>query len=92
MRGEPHVTRSGSWRTGLSARGELSPEDDAQIEEQQRRRVERGRDLRDGLPCPQATLAHHVYADPKFKEQFARMRPGSPFGEDELVFDRGLTS
>ena len=23
-------------------------------------------------------------------EQFARMRPGSPFGEEELVFDAGL--
>jgi hypothetical protein len=23
-------------------------------------------------------------------EQFSRMRPGSPFGEDELVFDAGL--
>ena len=23
-------------------------------------------------------------------EQFARMRPGSPFGEEELMFDGGL--
>ena len=40
----------------------------------------------------ETTLAHHVYADAKFKAQFRRMRPGSPFGETELVFDRGLTT
>ena len=46
-----------------------------------------------GSPLPdETTLAHHVYADPKFKVQSARMRPGSPFGENELVFDRGLTA
>ena len=36
------------------------------------------------------SLAEHVYGDPSFPEQFARMRPGSPFGESALVFDRGL--
>jgi pyruvate dehydrogenase E1 component alpha subunit len=34
-------------------------------------------------------LAAGVYA-PGSDEQFARMRPGSPFGEVELVFDAGL--
>ena len=29
---------------------------------------------------------------PAAAEQFARMRPGSPFGEEELVFDGGLGS
>jgi pyruvate dehydrogenase E1 component alpha subunit len=77
----------------LSARGELSPEDVARIEEQQRRRVEQAVTFAMASPAPQAaTLARHVYADPKFKEQFARMRLGSPFGEDELVFQRGLVS
>jgi pyruvate dehydrogenase E1 component alpha subunit len=36
------------------------------------------------------SLAEHVYGDPDHREQFARMRPGSPFGEATLVFDRGL--
>jgi pyruvate dehydrogenase E1 component alpha subunit len=37
------------------------------------------------------SLAEHVYGDPGYQEQFARMRPGSPFGETTLVFERGLT-
>jgi pyruvate dehydrogenase E1 component alpha subunit len=36
-------------------------------------------------------LARSVYA-PGSGSQFARMRPGSPFGEEELVFDAGLGS
>ena len=36
-------------------------------------------------------LAAGVYA-PGSAEQFERMRPGSPFGEEELVFDAGLGS
>ena len=38
------------------------------------------------------SLAEHVYGDPQFQEQFARMQPGSPFGETTLVFERGLAS
>jgi pyruvate dehydrogenase E1 component alpha subunit len=38
---------------------------------------------------PLATLAEGVYAPGSF-EQFQRMRPGSPFGEERLVFDAGL--
>jgi pyruvate dehydrogenase E1 component alpha subunit len=38
------------------------------------------------------SLAEHVYGDPNYQEQFARMRPGSPFGETTLVFERGLAS
>jgi pyruvate dehydrogenase E1 component alpha subunit len=36
-----------------------------------------------------ADLAAGMHADGS-AEQFARMRPGSPFGEEELVFDAGL--
>lgn len=36
-------------------------------------------------------LARNVYA-PGSGGQFARMRPGSPFGEERLVFDSGLGS
>jgi pyruvate dehydrogenase E1 component alpha subunit len=38
------------------------------------------------------SLAEHVYGDPDFREQFARMQPGSPFGETTLVFEGGLAS
>jgi pyruvate dehydrogenase E1 component subunit alpha len=77
----------------LRARGELSDDDVERIEEQQRRRVEEAvAYAADSPPPEESTLAHHVYADPAFEQQFARMRPGSPFGESELVFDRGLTS
>ena len=77
----------------LRARGELSDDDVERIEEQQRGRVEQAVAYAVESPPPQeSTLAHHVYADPAFQRQFARMRPGSPFGESELVFDRGLTS
>jgi pyruvate dehydrogenase E1 component alpha subunit len=37
------------------------------------------------------SLAEHVYGDPGHREQFARMQPGSPFGETTLVFEGGLS-
>jgi pyruvate dehydrogenase E1 component subunit alpha len=44
----------------------------------------------DASPEPEVSeLARNVYA-PGSGGQFARMRPGSPFGEEELVFDAGL--
>jgi TPP-dependent pyruvate/acetoin dehydrogenase alpha subunit len=77
----------------LKARGELTDEDDARVAEQQRRRVDDAVAFAAESPLPdEGTLAEHVYADPGFAAQFARMRPGSPFGENELVFDRGLTA
>ena len=36
------------------------------------------------------TLAQHVYGDEATAEQFARMGPGSPYGERELVLTSGL--
>ena len=46
----------------------------------------------DASPEPDVCeLARSVYA-PGSGGQFARMRPGSPFGEEELVFDGGLGS
>jgi TPP-dependent pyruvate/acetoin dehydrogenase alpha subunit len=46
----------------------------------------------DASPEPEVSeLARSVYA-PGSGGQFARMRPGSPFGEEELVFDAGLGS
>jgi pyruvate dehydrogenase E1 component alpha subunit len=77
----------------LRARGELSEGDAQRIEETQRRRVAEAVAFAAASPPPaDVTLARHVYADPRFEQQFARMRPGSPFGENELVFDRGLST
>ena len=46
----------------------------------------------DASPEPELKeLARNVYA-PGSAGQFARMRPGSPFGEEELVFAGGLGS
>ena len=46
----------------------------------------------DASPEPDVSeLARSVYA-PGSGGQFARMRPGSPFGEEQLVFDGGLGS
>jgi pyruvate dehydrogenase E1 component alpha subunit len=44
---------------------------------------------RSKLP-PVATLARHVYGDPSTRDQFARMLPGGPFGERQLVLEGGL--
>jgi pyruvate dehydrogenase E1 component alpha subunit len=75
----------------LKERGVLTDTDDTRIQEQQRQRVDDAVAFATQSRSPEeATLAHHVYADPKLAVQFARMRPGSPFGEDQLVFDRGL--
>jgi TPP-dependent pyruvate/acetoin dehydrogenase alpha subunit len=40
-------------------------------------------------PPPVEDLAAGMYA-PGSAEHFERMRPGSPFGELELIFDGGL--
>ena len=55
---------------------------------------ERGRrravEFADASPEPAVDrLAAGMYAAGS-AEQFARMRPGSPFGEEELIFDAGL--
>ncbi len=39
---------------------------------------------------PVDSLARHVYGDPDTAEQFARMGPGSPFGERTLVLGKEL--
>jgi pyruvate dehydrogenase E1 component alpha subunit len=55
-------------------------------------RVEAAVAFADASPEPDVSeLARNVYA-PGSGGQFARMRPGSPFGEEELVFAGGLGS
>jgi pyruvate dehydrogenase E1 component alpha subunit len=66
---------------------------DEQLAEVERRVHERVAEcvaFADASPEPSVDqLATHMYA-PGSDEQFARMRPGSPFGEEQLVFDGGL--
>jgi pyruvate dehydrogenase E1 component alpha subunit len=78
-------------RSTLREQG-LSDEDldaiDAAVDE----RVAAAVAFADASPEPDVSeLARNVYA-PGSGGQFARMRPGSPFGEEELVFDAGLGS
>jgi pyruvate dehydrogenase E1 component alpha subunit len=55
-------------------------------------RVEEAVKFADASPEPDVSeLARSVYA-PGSGGQFSRMRPGSPFGEEELVFNGGLGS
>ncbi len=79
----------------LKQRGALTDADERRIEETQGRRVRDAVKYATDSPEPDTdSLADYVYADPKSKEQFARMRRGSPFGESGLVLGRdgGLTS
>jgi pyruvate dehydrogenase E1 component alpha subunit len=66
---------------------------DAEIEAADSEAVEavaRAVEFAESNPAPELDrLAAGVYA-PGSESQFERMRPGSPFGEQELVFDGGL--
>ena len=68
---------------------------DAELEAVDRRadeRVSAAVEFADASPEPDVSrLAAAMYA-PGSAEQFERMRPGSAFGEEELVFDAGLGS
>ena len=61
-----------------------------EIDERVEERVQAAVDFANDSPEPDvgglAWAMHGKGSD----EQFARMRPGSPFGEEELVFDGGL--
>jgi pyruvate dehydrogenase E1 component alpha subunit len=65
-------------------------EDLRAIDERVERRVQESVEFADRSPEPDVSgLAWAMYAQGS-DEQFARMRPGSPFGEEQLVFDGGL--
>jgi pyruvate dehydrogenase E1 component alpha subunit len=65
-------------------------EDLRAIDERVEERVQAAVEFADGSPQPDVdALAWAMYAQGS-DEQFARMRPGSPFGEEALVFDGGL--
>jgi len=60
------------------------------IDERVEERVEQAVEFATESPEPDVDeLAWGMYSQGS-DEQFARMRPGSPFGEEELVFDGGL--
>ncbi len=52
------------------------------------KRVEQSVEAAEASPEPPvSSLSQHLYGDPKSREQFSRMSPGSPFGERELVLE-----
>jgi len=78
-------------RTTLREQG-MSDDDLDAIDKAVDERVAAAVAFADASPEPDVSeLARNVYA-PGSAGQFARMRPGSPFGEEELVFDAGLGS
>jgi pyruvate dehydrogenase E1 component alpha subunit len=78
-------------RTTLRDHGMTDEELDA-IDREVDERVAAAVAFADASPEPEVgELARSVYA-PGSAGQFARMRPGSPFGEEELVFNSGLGS
>jgi len=78
-------------RTTLREHGMSDDELDA-VDRQVDERVAAAVAFADASPEPDVSeLARSVYA-PGSGGQFARMRAGSPFGEEELVFDAGLGS
>jgi len=76
-------------REALRAQG-MTDEELDEIDRRADGRVAEAVEFAAASPEPDASeLARSVYA-PGSGGQFARMRPGSPFGEEELVFDAGL--
>jgi pyruvate dehydrogenase E1 component alpha subunit len=75
----------------LIERDEASQEELDEIRERAEQRVNEAVEFAEGSADPDVdTLAQHVYGDPDTAEQFARMGPGSPYGERELVLSSGL--
>jgi pyruvate dehydrogenase E1 component alpha subunit len=78
-------------RATLRAHG-TSDEELGEVDRSVDERVAAAVAFADASPEPEVSeLARNVYA-PGSGGQFARMRPGSPFGEEQLVFDSGLGS
>jgi pyruvate dehydrogenase E1 component alpha subunit len=78
-------------RTTLRERG-MNDEELDRVDREVDERVATAVAFADASPEPDVSeLARSVYA-PGSGGQFARMRPGSPFGEEELVFEGGLGS
>jgi pyruvate dehydrogenase E1 component alpha subunit len=68
-----------------------SEEELEEIRQRMEKTVEEAVEYAEESPEPSVdSLARHVYGDPDTPEQFARMGPGSPFGERELVLGQAL--
>jgi pyruvate dehydrogenase E1 component alpha subunit len=86
-----HQERDPLLRTAARLRDAgATTEDLRAIDERVEERVQAAVEFADNSPEPDVDgLAWAMYAQGS-DEQFARMRPGSPFGEEDLVFDGGL--
>ena len=86
-----HQQRDPLLRTAARLReAGASTEELRAIDERVEERVEQAVEFASDSPDPEEdALAWAMYSQGS-DEQFARMRPGSPFGEEELVFDGGL--
>jgi len=86
-----HQERDPLLRTAARLRDAgATTEDLRAIDERVEERVQAAVKFADDSPEPDVSaLAWAMHAQGS-DEQFARMRPGSPFGEEELVFDGGL--
>ena len=61
-----------------------------EIDERVEERVQAAVDFANDSPEPEVSGLAWAMHSKGSDEQFERMRPGSPFGEEELVFDGGL--
>ena len=86
-----HQQRDPLLRVAAELREAGATTDDLrEIDQRVEERVQAAVDFSLDSPEPDVdALAWGMYAQGS-DEQFARMRPGSPFGEEELVFDGGL--
>ncbi len=73
-------------------RGVVESEDELEeIRERMDARVQEAVEFAENADQPELdSLARHVYGDAHAGEQFARMIPGSPFGERELALEKEL--
>ena len=86
-----HQERDPLLRTAARLREQgASTEELRAIDERVEERVEAAVKFASESPDPDVDALAWAMYDQGADEQFARMRPGSPFGEEELVFDGGL--
>jgi pyruvate dehydrogenase E1 component alpha subunit len=75
----------------LLDRGIVESEELDEVRERMDARVQEAVEFAENADPPELdSLARHVYGDEHAGEQFARMTPGSPFGERELVIEKEL--
>lgn len=81
-----------SFGQALLDRGVVESEEELdEVRERMDARVGEAVEFAESADPPELdSLARHVYGDEHAGEQFARMRPGSPFGERELVLEKEL--